>query len=348
MHTAFGAVVTISDVMLTFSAVVYLALSAGLAQPATAPDLPAAPGPTLAPTAPGPAPTVTRVSEAALRADAMDEWLTRSAAFGGHEWVTRPSRDAVIGFTIPMEIEKIEVVGGQVVKEGQILARGREGEAVASLEVQRVRAANTGPVDNALAALELAQIRLDAAEKAMRQDAFGQSEYEERRVAVVSARAALVNAQAQTQEEIKRIKQLEEQVERYRLRARFDGIVEMIVGDAGTSVDIQQPVVRLVGIDPLWIDVPVPTAETLSANLQLGSPAWVLLDVPEPVRSKAAGQGRVLYVSPVVDASGARRVRVELPNPNLLPAGTRARVRFSPPASANASASAAANPESSR
>ena len=272
---------------------------------------------------------------------ASERWNTRAKAFGGIEWVSRPSRDAVMGFTQPMEVEKVEVVGGQAVKRDQILVRGREGEALAALQVQKIRGSNRGPVDAAKANAELAQIRFDAAKKAQADVAMSPYEFQERRLALESAMASLVNAQAEFKQEQERIKQAEETVERYRVRARFDGIVDLVVAEAGQTTDIQQPVIRVVSIDPLWIELPVPTEDTLRLNLATGTVASVLLDVPSDKPEGEILPGKVLYVNPVVDAAGTRRVRIELPNTKLWPAGTRARVKFDSAKSDPAQAKAA-------
>ena len=259
---------------------------------------------------------------------ASERWNTRAKVFGGIEWVSRPSRDAVMGFTQPMEVEKVEVVGGQFVKRDQVLVRGREGEALAALEVQKIRGSNRGPVDAAKANKELSQIRFDAAKRATTDSAMSPYEFEERRLALESAAASLVSAEADFKQEQGRIKQAEETVERYRVRARFDGIVDLVVAEAGQTTDIQQPVIRVVAIDPLWIELPVPTEDTLRLKLATGVVASVLLDVPS---DKSLGEilaGKVLYVNPVVDAAGTRRVRIEVPNTALWPAGTRVRVKF--------------------
>lgn len=262
----------------------------------------------------------------------------RSEAFSDLEWVTRPSRDVVIGFTITAEVGEVLVSGGQRVKAGQLMIRAKEEEALAGLAVQRVRAANTAPVDSARANLDLAEVRFKRIKEADDQKAASPQELDERRVAVEAAKAALANAQSQASEEQKRLVQLEEQAKRYRLEAPFDGIVEQVTVDVGQTVESPQPVIRVVNIDTLWIDLPVPTARTLTdgggaegKGIRAGAPAWVLMDLPGAMVIK----GKVLYVSPVADAAAeTRRVRVEVPNPNLWPPGTKARVRFTEPAGA--------------
>ncbi len=285
------------------------------------------------PTAPVPGvtlvPTQAATPEATPRARA--DFDHRSASFGGHAWVTKPNRDAVMGFTFPVEIAHVAVRAGDRVTAGQLLVRARDGEAVSSLAVQRVRAENDAAIKTAKANLELAKLRFDAAQRANAGSAMNPQEFEERRLAVEASEAQSANALATQQEEQQKLVQLQEQVQRYRLEARYDGIVDMVAAEPGQAVDINQPVLRLVNIDPLWIDLPTPIDETLNLKLAEGSRAWVMMDAPADLGGAEVKIGRVLSVSPVTDNAGTRRVRVELPNARLLPAGLPVRVRFQEP-----------------
>ncbi len=256
-------------------------------------------------------------------------WSVRAAAFGGTEWITRPSRDTVMEFSQPLEVAEVAVSGGQSVKRGQLLVRAKDEEVRAAVAAQRVRAANDTEVRNAIANLELARSRFSAAEEANRSGALAKAEYDERKIAVQTGEIAVDAARQRQKEEQLRAVQLEEQADRYRIEAPFDGVVDQVFAELGQTLGETRPVVRIVAIDPMWIDVPVETDRTLTARLSEGSPAWTLLDVPgEPVVIPS----RVLYVAPTGSAaSSTRLVRVEVPNRAQWPAGTRARVRFEPP-----------------
>ncbi len=256
-------------------------------------------------------------------------WEARAARFGGTEWITRPSRDTTMEFPSPVEVAEVAVVGGQAVRRGQLLVRGKDYEARAALAAQRVRAANDTEVRNAKANLELAQSRFDAALEAKSKDALAAAEYDERRIAVETGKIAVDAAEQRLKEEQLRAVQLEEQAKRYRIEAPFDGVIDQVYGELGQSLGENKPVVRIVSIDPMWIDVPVETDRTLVFHLSEGSPAWTLLDVPG---ADVVIPARVLYVAPTASAaSSTRLVRVEVPNRAGWPAGTRARVRFEAP-----------------
>jgi multidrug efflux pump subunit AcrA (membrane-fusion protein) len=72
-------------------------------------------------------------------------------------------------------------------------------------------------------------------------------------------------------------------------------------------------VLRIVNVDPLWLDVPAPTEDPAAAGLKVGDPAWVLMDLGGQAR---VANGKVIEVAPTSDpASRRRRLRAEVPNP---------------------------------
>jgi multidrug efflux pump subunit AcrA (membrane-fusion protein) len=83
-------------------------------------------------------------------------------------------------------------------------------------------------------------------------------------------------------------------------------------------------VLRLVVTDPLWVEVPVATAATL--GLTVGARAQIHSALPGFELPLA---GTVIFVAPVADsASETRLIRVEIPNPTHLPAGTKVTIDF--------------------
>lgn len=242
-------------------------------------------------------------------------------------WATRPSRDVAQGFTLSVEIVEVRVKPGDIVKKGDVLMRGRDGPIQARLVAQRLRSTNNSDVRAATSARDLAQIRFDAIVQAREENGANAAEFDERRVQLEQAKIAVEAANMKLQEEVLAVRQLEEELARYVLTAPFDGIADTVVGEVGQAATENSPVLRLVNIDPLWVDAPVRFEQTVRDNLKPGDAAWVLIDTPGEATILP---GRVLSVSPVTDAVNQRRVRVEARNPGLLPAGTPARVRFQP------------------
>ena len=253
-----------------------------------------------------------------------DSW---ARSFGGIQSFSKPCRDAVMGFSIPTRVSEVSVIGGQRVTEGETLARGQDDEQAAIVKQTRMRAETDAAVRRAEKQQQLAEIEYERAKDAFDRDGIGLSEVERYRVTWEVSEIDLEIAKMNADLELVRLEQAEAMLARYRIEAPFDGQIDQVYVDVGRSVGDTEPVLRVVQVDPVWIDVPTPTKQTI--GLETGAEAWVLVDGPEaPVVVK----GAIVEVSPVADfASGSRRVRVEVPNPDAWPPGMRAWVRFTEP-----------------
>lgn len=254
--------------------------------------------------------------------------LAEMARFGERAYV-RSSQDAVMGFTLSTSVQEVLVSGGQRVAAGDLLVRGDDSEDLAEAKFQRARADTPLPAERAKVQMELARLEYDRQLKTFDEGAGSQLELDRSRVAWETAKIdydlAILN---QVLSDLQ-ASRAEARVEKLSLRAPFDGVVDIVHVDQGQSVQDGEPVVRVVSVDPLWIDVPTPTSQTLELNLEPGSPAWVLLqeDTAERVY-----QARVIEVAPTADAaSGTRRVRVEMGNALGLVPGVNCWVRFVEP-----------------
>jgi RND family efflux transporter MFP subunit len=254
------------------------------------------------------------------------------AEFQGVKAATRPSRDAVMGFALPTEIREIAVRGGETVKAGQLLVRGDDAEPAAGLELQRITAESDLDVNKAERALELAKLTFDRTTQAMAGGGANQSELDRDRLTLEATKIDLDTEKLRQRQQKIRVKQFEAAVARLRLTAAFDGQVDQVMVDVGQIVNETERVVRVVRVDPIWIDVPAPTELTVALGLKEGDPAWVLSETAGRARLL---EGRVIEVSPVSDvASRTRRVRVEFANPpgeRRVVAGEPVWVRFSEP-----------------
>lgn len=249
--------------------------------------------------------------------------------FGGTRAFTRPSRDAVMGFSLTTQVMEVLARGGQEVKKGEALVKGDDAEDQALLRLQLLRAETDLPEKRAKVARDLAELEFQRAQDLRERGGGSPQEFDRARLsldgAVVDYQAAALN---QAQEKIQ-VDRLRARLTRFTLSAPFDGQVESVSVDVGQAVSENDKVVRVVDVDPLWIDVPTPMDVGESRKVREGQSAWVLVEVGGDY---AVREGKVIEVSPVADpASRTRRVRVELPNPSgadRLVAGEPAWVRF--------------------
>lgn len=253
-------------------------------------------------------------------------WQELAHEFGGTPAATKPSRDAQMSFSFSTEIVEIPVRGGQRVKQGELLVRARDSEVKTALDQQRALAENELEIQGAEKQVELTRTIFERIRDSGHASPL---EFDQRRIeaeiSLVQRDQALFNREQQRL----RLAQLEAQYERFQLLAPFDGIIDEVTVDLGQGVTEQDKVLRIVNIDKLWLDPAPKTTETLTLRLSPGSPAWVLIDLPgKPLLAR----GKVIEVSPVADpVSLTRRIRVEIENPDALPPGTQAMVRFTEP-----------------
>ncbi|MFI4872790.1 MAG: efflux RND transporter periplasmic adaptor subunit [Phycisphaerales bacterium JB061] len=245
----------------------------------------------------------------------------------GIKAVTRPSQDAIMGFSFPTSVMEIIVADGDEVKMGDPMVVADNREAHDAVVLQTIRAESTLDVDAERKALELAEVELEATKTAFEGGGGSTLELDRAELNAETAKLRLDASQQRLQEQQIQLSQLQARLDKHTVSAPFDGVVESVLVAVGDSVRESDPAVRVVSVDPLWVDVATPTSITL--GLEDGDPAWCLVRIGDDASLLGA---TIVGISPVADSvTGARRVRVEVPNPGTLPAGLTAFVRFDEP-----------------
>jgi Cu(I)/Ag(I) efflux system membrane fusion protein len=159
-------------------------------------------------------------------------------------------------------------------------------------------------------------VDLEELEQAAEKGAASRLEVDQARLDVTIAELSVELAKLQQEQYQSQYDQQRLLIERMRLESPVNGTVEQVLIEEGESVDALEKVVRVVNVDPLWIDAPVPLHQT--AGLKPGAEVAVEFTAPGGQRRK----GRVLHVGSVADAASATlRVRIEVDNPTGRPAG---------------------------
>jgi RND family efflux transporter MFP subunit len=240
--------------------------------------------------------------------------VPRSA--GGIEAVSRPSHDVTLSFVRPGIVEETAVRDGDRVEQGQLLVRQDTSAEEARLEGLRIQAENTTSIRAAEARLAQRRVDLEELEQAAEKGAASRLEVDQARLDVTIAELSVELAKLQQKQYQSQYDQQRLLIERMRLESPVDGTVEQVLIEEGESVDALEEVVRVVDVDPLWIDAPVPLPRT--AGVKPGDEVTVEFTGP-------GGQhrtGKVLHVGSVADAASATlRVRIEVDNPTGRPAG---------------------------
>jgi RND family efflux transporter MFP subunit len=253
-------------------------------------------------------------------------WVT---SFGGVRTFADPSKDSQMGFTFPTEVREILVKVGDRVEKGDVLVRARDNEAAAAIEVQRARAENRYEIDWVQNALDLARIEFGRVEELRGGGGSSPYEYDRAENAVKAGEIDLNRAKERLREQQLQLARLEADLERYYLVAPYDGVVQDVMVSEGESTNESRPALRLVKVDPLYLRTPEEATRVRQLGLELGDPAWVILNLPGDQQVR---EGRVIAISPVTETGSQRLiVKVEVPNPDGVTAGLLAWVRFEPP-----------------
>ena len=239
--------------------------------------------------------------------------------------ISKPSGDVTLSFVQPGRIAEIHFKEGQTVKAGDVLVQLDDDADQIRLAQLKADSRNLTHIQAAEASLAQKKVDLAKLEIAAKHNAATELEVEHAKLDVRIAELSLKVAQFDHEQAQRKYDEAKTQIENMSLKSPIDGSIEKIDAETGESVNALGIVVRVVRIDPLWIDVPVPVADT--RNLKRGNTARV--DFVDP--DKISVDGTIIFIGSVADAaSGTLRVRVELPNKSNRPAGEHVRVTFSP------------------
>ena len=241
----------------------------------------------------------------------------------GIKAITKPRYDITLSYVQPGRIAKVHFTEGAWVKAGQALVQ--QDDAVEQIKLAQLRAASEDTTQIQASEASLAQKRVDLQklEKAAAQNAATELEVEHAKLSVKMAELSLQLATFEHEQAIRKYDEVKVQLEKMRLTSPIDGRIEKIHIEAGESINALTDVVRVVQIDPLWIDVPVPLIQAM--DLATGKKARVLFPSP----NRASVEGAIIYIAAVADAaSGTLRVTIEVPNKSNRPAGEHVDIIF--------------------
>ena len=245
---------------------------------------------------------------------------------------TKPCVDIILSFVRLGKISEIAVKDGDIVKPGDLLVQLDDSAEAAACERLKAKAEQDLPIREARAKLKQAELDLKKYERTSIR--LQTKEREHAKLTVLLSEIGLEVAEFENAQNDRTLKEALVQLNLMKIKCpsskygnKESGFrVEQVIRKVGESVDRLDDVVRIVKLDPLWLDVDVPMEDFRKLGLKEGSKAQVsFCDTDTPV------EGKVFFVAGVADyASDTRRVRVELPNPMGRPAGEHATVILMP------------------
>lgn len=250
----------------------------------------------------------------------------RASSDAGTAAITNPSADVTLSFIQPGRIAKIHVKEGESVKAGQVLAQQDDAVDQARLAQLEADSQNMTNIEAGKASLAQKRMDLQKLETAAARNAATELEVEHAKLDVKIAELSLEVAIFEHEQAVRKYEEAKLQIDNMSLKSPINGSVEKVDVETGESVNALESVVRIVQIDPLWIDVPVPLAR--ASTLARDGAAEV--DFPDP--DNMSVEGKIAFIGAVADAgSGTLRVRVEVPNKAKRPAGEHVTVVFPTP-----------------
>jgi RND family efflux transporter MFP subunit len=258
----------------------------------------------------------------------------QTAATSGIRAVTRPSADIAASFALPGRIAGVYFQEGDTVKAGQVLIQQDDAPEQIQLAQLKAQSDDTTQIRASEASLAQKRVDLQKLEKAAASKAATALEVQHAKLDVTIAELSLDLAKFEHEQAGRKYQELKIRVEHMQIKSPIDGLIEKVDVEVGESVNTTTAeVIRIVQIDPLWIDAPVPLAQAV--DLKVGRTAQVIFGLPDkPTKAEQAAanvvtQGRVIFVAAVADAaSGTLRVRIEVPNKAKRPAGEHVLITF--------------------
>ena len=243
-------------------------------------------------------------------------WGQGARPENGIRAVTIPSADVTLSFVQPGLVADIHLREGDRVQKDMIVVKLDDTVEDAQVQQLKAESENTTRIDAAEASLAQKRVDLERLKKAASMNAATDLEVQHAVLDVRIADLSLALARFEHEQAVRKYAEGQMRVERMRLISPIDGIVQQVHVEKGESVNALDEVIRLVRIDPLWIDASLPMAQ--AAQIKAGQSMHVQY-ARTPDKTVV---GKVLHVAPVADAaSGTLKARIEVPNPAERPAG---------------------------
>ena len=243
--------------------------------------------------------------------------------------ITRPSADVTLKFTSPGIIAKVLVKDGDEVQPGKVVVKLDDKAERAKLAQMKAQADDSTRIKAGEAQLKQKKLDLKKytdADKDPKLRSFTEMEIEHARLDVTIAELSLDLAKFQQAQDKLKHEEALIRVNRMSLTSPIVGQVEALAVEEGESVDALEEVVRIVRINPLWVNAAVPISR--GRTLKKGDP--VRVEFPNPPGAAKIVIGRIIHIPAEADAaSRTLKIRVEVKNPTgRRAAGEHVKVTF--------------------
>lgn len=238
--------------------------------------------------------------------------------------ITRPSKDVMLSFIYSGRIADVNVKEGDLVKENQLLVKQDDTVELSNLEQLKAQSDNVTQIKANNARWKQAEVDVKKYIKAQKLGSATELELEHAKLEALIAKLSLEISNFEHDQNKKKYIEAKMKVDRMKLKSPITGWIEEILVDRGEAVQGLDDVIRIVQIDPLWIDVtlvPLP----LAGKLKVGQ----TVNVKFSNHNQKDEKGKIIFIAKHADAAGKTlKVRVEVPNKSSRPAGEHVTVIF--------------------
>lgn len=250
-------------------------------------------------------------------------WFGHAGAAASLGCLIEPDKVAEVGSPLVGVIEALHVERGDRVAKGQAIAVLRADIERAQVSVAQSRAEAEADIQAAQASVDFNRQRAVRAEDLFQKKFISQQALDQARTEADLADQKLAQAREQRRLSQRELSLASAQLAQRTIRSPIDGVIAERYLSPGERIE-DKPLVRVARVDPLKVQVVVPSASY--GRIAVGENAVVMPELPDT----GPRQARVSLVDKVIDgASNTFRVYLELPNPDLrLPAGLRCKVDF--------------------
>ncbi|CAN2536636.1 p-hydroxybenzoic+acid+efflux+pump+subunit+AaeA [Methylocapsa aurea] len=238
--------------------------------------------------------------------------------------VIDPSMAVKLGSPTTGLIADVLVDRGDIVAEGQVVARLESSVEAATLELNRARAASASRVEAQAARLTLSRARMGRARELFERNSFTRDKLDEQKADMRVAEEDLAREKVELRLAELEVVRSRAVLEQRTIRSPVAGVVAERKLSPGEFVHQDNFIMSIVHLDPLHVEAFLPVA--MYPRVKVGATAMVSPDDPSDGRYMAT----VSVVDRVFDpASATFGVRLMLPNPdNRLPGGQRCKLDF--------------------
>ncbi|MBS0126639.1 efflux RND transporter periplasmic adaptor subunit [Thetidibacter halocola] len=237
----------------------------------------------------------------------------------GYDCLMDPFETVELASPVAGLLDEVLVERGDVVTEGQLIARLSSEIEESTVDLLAIRANSTAVIDAQAQQVEMIRKRHDRIVQLQDRGIATQETLDQVETELIAAQSLLLQAELNRDLALKELARAKIALGQRTILSPVDGIVRARVMGAGEYVDADDHIVEIVQLDPLRVEAFVPVS--LFGKLNVGQSGTVR--PAEPIAG--AYEARIVAIDPVFDAASATFVVVlELPNPERsLPAGHR-------------------------